>query len=377
MKQSLIMKKFKSLMPYFLLALLIIAAYRISGELAFFVNLFRGAWSVVAPFFYGFLLAYVINIPCSGIQKLLGLTKSKFIIKKKKSLSLLIVFLLFAFLVFSVLNLIIPAIVSSVAHFIVNVPVYWESLVQSINYFNNLELFGLHISADEIFHWLGGMLDNFSIERLQTPINAIMGAASSIFRGVIAFISSIYILIEKEKCKAHIDKLLNIFGSEKFRVSVSDIFDSLNKNLRRYIHTQTIDGIILGIMATVVLSILGSPYALVLGIMLGVVNYIPYFGSLFGTIFAVIVVIFTQGFTTGLISAGALLIVQQIDANIVQPRLISGSFSLSPLLVIISITIGGALAGILGMIVAIPIVAVLIDIYDKIITYYERKKIEG
>ncbi|MCL2839366.1 MAG: AI-2E family transporter [Defluviitaleaceae bacterium] len=126
-------------------------------------------------------------------------------------------------------------------------------------------------------------------------------------------------------------------------------------------------------MATIVLLILGSPHAIVLGIMLGIVNYVPYFGSLFGTIVVVIVVALTQGFTMGAISAGLLIVVQQIDANIVQPKLMSGSFSLSPLLVIISITIGGAIGGILGMLVAIPIVAVLKDIWDEILAHFERK----
>jgi predicted PurR-regulated permease PerM len=85
-------------------------------------------------------------------------------------------------------------------------------------------------------------------------------------------------------------------------------------------------------------------------------------------------VFFTQGFTTALIAAVILLITQQLDGNVIQPRLMGGSFSLSPLLVIISITIGGAVSGPLGMIVAIPIVAVLKDILDSVIEYYEHKR---
>jgi predicted PurR-regulated permease PerM len=116
-------------------------------------------------------------------------------------------------------------------------------------------------------------------------------------------------------------------------------------------------------------------FALVLGIMLGIVNYIPYFGSIFGTLVAVVIVAFTQGILMGLISLGILLVIQQCDANIIQPRLMGGSFKLSPLLVIISITIGGAIAGIFGMIIAIPIVKVLADISVDIVSNYEKQKL--
>jgi len=366
--------KFKSLLPYFLLALSIILAYRISGELGFFINFIRQTWAVVSPFFYGFLLAYIVNIPCSGVQKLLSKSKKKFILKRKKMLSIIIVFLLLAVLMFLVLNLVIPAVIDSVAFFIINIPAYWESVVEFLDYFNGLEILGLNLSADEIFEMLGDLLADFSIDSLMAPINAITSAANAVFSGVIAFISSIYILAEKDKCKIYVKKLLKVFLPGSAHKTTLWVFSELNKNFRQYIRTQTIDGIILGTMATIVLALMGSPYALILGIMLGIVNYIPYFGSVFGTIVAVFVVAFTQGLTMGAVAAVSLFVIQQIDANIVQPRLMSGSFSLSPLLVIISITIGGAIAGIFGMIVAIPIVAVLKDIFESIVAYYERKK---
>jgi len=190
----------------------------------------------------------------------------------------------------------------------------------------------------------------------------------------LAFISSIYILVEKEKGKALAHRMIKLVASETVYSTTIEGFHRLNQNFRQYIRTQTIDGLILGTMATILLLILGSPFALVLGIMLGIVNYIPYFGSIFGTVVAVIIVAITGGFTDAAIAAVSLLVIQQIDANIIQPRLMSGSFSLSPLLVIISISFGGAVAGIIGMIVAIPIVAVLKDLFDYIVSHYEEKK---
>jgi len=368
------MAKLKSLMPYFILALLIIAAYRISGEMRSFLNFFRWVWGVISPFFYGFMLAYVINIPCSAIQRMLAKTDNGFLVKGRKIISLVIVMLVFLFMVFLALNLVIPAIISSVAFFIDMVPVYWEGVVQFINNFNDMDLFDWQISSEDAFNIVGSLFDNLSIDTLMAPITAIMGAATAVFRAAIAFIASIYIMIEKERSKAYFNKLLRVFTTVKFRELVAEIFGGLNKNLRRYIHTQTIGGVILGVMSSIALLLMGSPYALVLGILLWIANYIPYFGSIVAVIVSVLVVSFTQGITMGLLALGLLLLIQQIEVNIIQPKLMSDAFSMSPLLVIISISVGGAIGGILGMMVVIPIVAVLKDILDYVVAYYEQRK---
>jgi len=374
MEQSPRSKKFKILLPYFLFALAVIVAHRIIGELEFFIGAIGQAWGIITPFFYGFLLAYIVNIPCGSIQRLLAKTKLSVIRKKQRLISVLIVLVILSFIIVLIINLVVPAIVSSIAFFVANIPVYWEGVLSFVERFNNMELFGWRISTDGIFNLIRDFFSDFSIEDIFMPLNIIMGAGATVFSGFLTFISSLYILAEKDKFKAFFNRTLKVFVPAEVYNAITSNFGRLNKNFRQYIRTQTIDGIILGTLATILLLILGSPYALTLGIMLAVVNYIPYFGSIFGSIAAVIVVAFTQGLTMGLIATGALLIIQQIDANIIQPKLMSGSFALSPLLVIISISIGGALAGIFGMIAAIPIVAVLKDILENIVAHYERKK---
>jgi len=371
----IIRKKMRSFIPYFLLALAVIGAYKAISEIGFFAGIVMRIWGIITPFFYGFLLAYVINIPCSGIQKLLAKSKIGFVVRRKKALGILIVFVLIGLLFSLVLNLIIPTIANSVALFVTDFPIYYAGAVQFVNYINSLDLFGLHISIDVIIQWFQQML-HFSMENVASSIDAIVGVSSAIFRGFLAIISSIYILAEKDKFKVFLRRMIKAFIPAAAYGVIMHHTDNLNKNFKQYLYTQTIDGFILGTLVTIELYLLGSPYFLILGIMLGIVNYIPYFGSIIGSLVAIIVVMFTQGFTTGLITAVVLLITQQIDGNFIQPRLMGGSFSLSPFLVIVSITIGGAFAGVLGMIAAIPIVAVLKDIFESIIVHYERKKSE-
>jgi len=317
------------------------------------------------------LLAYVINMPCGSIQRLLVKTKINFLVKRRRIVSLIIVMLILLFLIFLALNLVIPPVRNSIIFLSEVAPGYLELL---INWINELGFFEVEATSEDIFAVVGAFFGDMTFETLIAPLEVIVNFANALFRAAIAFIASIYIMIEKERSKLYINKLLRIFTTVKFREMIFEIFGGLNTNLRRYIHTQTIGGVILGAMSSFALLIMRSPHALVLGILIWIANYIPYFGSIVAVIISVLVVTITQGWTMGLISLGVLLIIQQIEVNIIQPKLMSDAFSMSPLLVIISISIGGAIGGILGMMVIIPIVAVLKDILDHVVSYHEQRK---
>ena len=370
-------KKLKTLFPYFLLAVAIIVVYKVINELSFFFDAVVWIWTVISPFFFGFLVAYVMNIPCVGIQVLLEKSKIKFICKRKKALSIILVYLVLVMLVLTVLYLVIPAIYRSASSFITNLPSYYEGMLDFVDSVNDLGLVGLHISGDGITATLQNLIDGISIESLASPINALFGVASVLFSVLLAFISSIYFLIDKEKITSFLRRLLRVITSSGVYSAIMEYANKLNNNFKQYIFTQTIDGCILGTIVAIELLIIGSPYALILGIMFWIVNYVPFFGSYISTFVAVIVVAFTQGMSTALITAVVLVVTHLIDSNIIQPKLMSGTFSLSPLLVIISLTFGGAVAGILGMIIAIPITAIVKDLIESIIAYRERKRVNA
>ena len=371
--------RFKSLRPIFFLALAIIVAWKVLGNLNFFGGLISQAWTIVTPFFYGFLLAYILNIPRSGLERLFGKIKLRFFVKRKRMLSIVTVYLLLVLILVLILNWVIPALVTGIDHFITNFSAHYDNLLQVVNQINNLDILGLHIDETQISDAARNWVQSLGLGDILSQVGTIIDVSTAIFGGLfvgfLALISSVYILFEKDRFKAFLQRLLSAFTSGKIATSITEHVGMLNLNFRRYIFTQTIDGMIMGTMAALVLwLIIGSPYALILGIMLGIVNYVPYFGSIIGTLVAVLIVAFTQGMGSGLLAAALLLVAQQIDANIIQPRLMSGSFSLSPLLVIISITVGGAIAGIFGMIAAIPIVAVLKDMLESLIKHTEQKK---
>ena len=193
--------KLKSLFPYFLLAVAVIAAHRILSELSFFAGIAASAWRIITPFFYGFLLAYVVNIPYGGIRRLLQKSRPAFLRRAGRPLAAILTVLFFSGLLFLVVYMLIPHVYRIAAFFIVNLPAYFERLLQYVDYFNSLELFGLYISAENLLAVIQNMVAGINLENLAAPLNALFGVPMAIFTAVIAFISSVYILVEKRKFK--------------------------------------------------------------------------------------------------------------------------------------------------------------------------------
>lgn len=375
----------RSMIPYFILALAIIIAFRVSTELRFFTDAYYRFIAAISPFLTGAVIAYILNLPCTGIQKLLAKTRNEVVIKRSRGISVLILCVIVVIVIAIILNIVIPAVVSSVLMFIDELPNYQDTLLGWIYAISQIDLpdFIPNFYIDEegviavINDWATSLAAGGGSDILDGIIAGFGGVLSAFFHAFLSTVSTIYFLVEKDKLRVYVVRLVAAVTSEYTNAIILKYSRKLNFNFHQYIYTQTIDGMILGSIMVVVLLLFGSPYALVLGLILGILNYIPYFGSIIGTAFAVLVVAFSQGvFPTAFFAAIVMFAIQQLDGNFIQPKLMGGSFSLSPLLVIISVTIGMNYGGVLGMLVAIPFVAILKDILDAYIKHLEQKKTE-
>jgi len=327
-------------------------------------------------------------VPCAAIQRLLGKSKLKFIKKRKNGLGIIIFFILVVIILSLIFSIIIPQIISSIGLFLDNLPKNYERTLGWLDDINDMNIIGVDISIDGIITMLQERLSELmTVENFSSSLNMLAGISSVLFgvgsaivNGVLALIAAVFFLLERDALREFFDRLFKAFVPGKAYIKTKKYSSKLNNNFKQYIRVQTIDGLILGTIATIELFIMRSPYALLLGIMLGIINYIPYFGSIIGSIIAVAVIGFTQGIAMAGIAAVVLLITQQIDGNIIQPKLMSGSFKVSPLLVIIGVIVGGAAASvigisrIIGMLAAIPIIAVLKDILFEMIENSEKKE---
>ena len=136
-------------------------------------------------------------------------------------------------------------------------------------------------------------------------------------------------------------------------------FSSGNEIFVNFISSQVIDALVVAVVTSVAMSIIGVKYSILLGVFIGISNLIPYFGAIVGVAISVIITLLTGGWKQALIMAIVVIILQQIDANIINPKITSSRLKISPLLVIFAVTVGGAYFGIIGMFISVPIITLI------------------
>ena len=334
----------------------------------------KAAIKILTPFFYGFIIAFLLNIPCSALERNFKKSKSNILVKKSRMISIFIVYVLLIVIIAITINLIIPSLQRNITDFIINFNTYYNNAILAIQQLPIANTEEIDAILETLMNKISlkVLLESIGLTNILSSLNVVFGFTSVIFNGIIAIITSIYLLVETHNFKHFVNHVSKLFLSLKTRGIIYRYGNIISESFKKFIACQLLDSCILGIITTIEFSVLGSRHAVALGVMLAFLNIIPYFGSIFGSIIAVIVVASTNGIGTGLITAVVLLITQQIDGNVIQPKLMGNSFSLSPALIVIGISIGGAVAGVWGMILAIPIVNILKQITDDIIKAREN-----
>jgi predicted PurR-regulated permease PerM len=367
--------QFRMMLAYFTLAVAVIVFFRIMSSLDVIVGAIGAFFKMLSPFIWGAVIAYLLSIPCDGMESLFDRIRLGFIRRHKKAFSVALVYVAFVLLVYFTLRLLLPRIYSSILDFVSYFPTYYRQLEGFIESINENELFPFTLDLNAFFASLtfDNIMSEWKFENILSSLGAIFSGATYLFHGILMFISSVYFLFEAESIRRFTMRVLEAFVPAKPRGILMKYAKNVNMYFKKYIYCLIIDCTALAAVTTLEFTILGSRYALFLGLLLGVMNIIPYFGSIIASVVACVVIWLTQGFALGGISAIMLLITQQLDANVLQPRLFGGSMSISPLLVIISVTVGNAVAGMTGMIIAIPIATVFKNILDDVIGFRERE----
>ena len=351
-----------------LLYIIIINLERIFGGIGNFL-------SVISPFIMGAAIAYLLNKPASGIQTILRKSQRAWVVKKAQTLSVVLVFLLLIAGISLIINFAAPIIINNMIDFADNMTSYYNSFVDWVS---NLEsedfLYGL------IPDLSGNLLDLVTPELVnQLGVGAtqfathLVNITSGIFNIFLALIAALYMLLTKDNIMELIKRLMRLFIKNTTYDKVATYAVKSNRIFYKFIGAQFLDACILGTLATIILAILGVPYALTLGLLLGICNMIPIFGSIFATVVTTILTIFTGGFPLAILTFIVLIILQQIDANFIGPKITGDALGLKPLLIIFAIVVGGAYFGIIGMFIAVPVAAMLKMFLEDFMDYREKK----
>ena len=376
-------ESFKKWMPPFILGVLLIIFMYTINFLPYIIESIQALFGALSPFILGAIIAYLLNIPRQKIDSLLQKPNISFLRKHHRGISVVAIYLLAIYGLIWGISAIVPIILVGVMDLGRIIPVHIETLVNSairVYYDNSFDEFFSESFLDmflvENFDIQGSILNIFQTVTggALVALTNIAMLPTSLFAIFLGFISSIYFILYSDVIVKFFVRILYAFIPKKGADTLLKYGRSLNFYFYKYIYCQLLDCLILGIIATLGLSIIGIEQAAMFGLLLAALNIIPYFGSIFGSIFVIVFIIFTDGFTTALISGLFLLVLQQLDGNLIQPKLMGSSLKLNPLFIIVSISIGSFYFGVLGMIVAIPIASLTRDIIMDLINHLENKK---
>lgn len=366
-------------MYYFLLAIAIIVVYKFFDNFTAIGEVIKNFFNIIAPFLTGALIAYLLYIPASRIEKLLKKSKRKFIKKKARGISTFVTYILAILLIIVLFNVILPVVIDSVVELVNNLQGYWDSTVARYNALPEDSIFKSE-QVESIIKEFGESITNIDLkqylntEKISEYVKSAIDVASGIFDVFVSLVVSVYVLLQRGQIMKFIEKLIMaIFNKEKCD-KVGQYINKSNTIFFKFISAQLLDAIIVGILVTIAMSIMGVKYSVLLGFMIGIFNVIPYFGAIIAVAISVLITIITGGLSQALIMAIVVIILQQIDSNVINPKILGNSLEISPLLVIFSVTIGGAYFGILGMFLAVPVVAVLKIVIDDWIEFKNQNK---
>ncbi len=338
--------------------------------------------AILKPVIIGFIIAYLLFPMLEKLESLLRKIKP---LKKKKSVRGLavglqwIIILVGLFVVVSLLVSVITKqaraansedIIEGIKTYANSINELYRELIDRLDKLN-INSAEIKSSVDTFTNNLGKYMLNLSSQLGNLAGNLKDGLATALF----ALIFSIYFLLDMPKLKKYWGRVLGIILPEKVKITLDTLIKDADKVFSGYIRGQAIDEFMVGVVVSIVFSIIGIQYAIVIGLLIGLGNLIPYMGPIVGYSSIVVVGIATGDYKSMVIAAIALLIIQAIDGNLVYPKLLSTSVNIHPMIVIISLTVGASIGGLVGMIVAVPTGALVKVWFERLINIAEKRNV--
>ena len=338
--------------------------------------------AILKPVIIGFIIAYLL-FPM--LERLEGLLRKIKPLKKKKSVRGLavalqwIIILVGLFIVVSLLVSVITKqaraansedIIEGIKTYANSINELYRELIDRLDKLN-INSAEIKSSVDTFTNNLGKYMLDLSSQLGNLANNLKDGLATAFF----ALIFSVYFLLDMPKLKDYWGKVFGIILPNKVNSTIYTLIKDADKVFSGYIRGQAIDAFMIGVVVSIVFSIIGIQYAIVIGLLIGLGNLIPYMGPIVGYSSIVIVGIATSDYKSMVIAAIALLIIQAIDGNLIYPKLLSTSVNIHPMIVIISLTVGASIGGLVGMIVAVPTGALVKVWFERLINIAEKRNV--
>lgn len=326
--------------------------------------------SIFSPFLLGIILAFVLNVLNNFIEKkIFGKIKPSKIWNKIKrplciTLSLILVFLT----IFFVMNLLIPQLKNSASLFTDTLPAYKEDIIGILNKFD---------IDESTVNKVGEYLDNFgkvitdyikgnSKDVITVTTEVATSVINIISKGIITLVFAIYMIAQKETLSRQINKVMKAYLKPKTINKINTVGTLANKTFSNFVTGQCLEALIFGSLVFVGMLIFRFPYASTIGVLLGFTALIPIFGAFIGTAIGFILIMMVSP-VKAILFVVFIIVLQQIEGNLIYPRVVGKSIGLPGMWVLLSVTVGGSIGGILGMLIATPLCSLLYALFTKVV----------
>lgn len=321
-----------------------------------------GVLKLIMPFILGIIMAFVLNVLVNFLEKKC-FNKSKISYKSKHNISIIMSLgLVISFLTF-ICILIIPQVKNTTDIFINNLPEYQENVKEILEKIGvNQEIRANIMDKTRVFS------DKATIylkDNTDQVVEGALGVASNVVTSLvnitIGIVFAIYLLVEKDKLLRQLNKVLSAYLPEKKVYKIRNIASLSNKTFANFVSGQVMEAAIIGVLCLIGMLVLRIPYAASVSILVGFTALIPVFGAFIGTIVGAFL-IFMISPVKALVFIIFILILQQFEGNLIYPKVVGKSVNLPSIWVLVAVTIGASLSGVIGMLISVPIVSIFYSI---------------
>ncbi|MDY5912338.1 MAG: AI-2E family transporter [Inconstantimicrobium porci] len=324
--------------------------------------------SILQPFIIGFAIAYILNFILKFYEDrvLKDDYLKKIKIKKKRTLGLIMTYFTAMLFIYLFSHFVMPQLIDSISRLANNVPKYGPNIINTAD-----EVMRKFKISQEQMDTISETLKNVSSHVSKIVIDFIptIGTyaakfASRLWNIVLGFIISIYMLADKEKFAAIFKKVVFSIFNKNYSNKILMLASKSNDTFGKFFVGKIIDSAIIGVLTFVVLSIARMPYTLLLSVIIGLTNIIPFFGPFIGAIPSFIIILCVDPIKA-LWFIAIIFVIQQIDGNLIGPKILGDSIGISAFWILFAILVAGKFMGIVGMIIGVPVFAVIYTIIKE------------
>ncbi len=329
-------------------------------------NIFSGLKVLVGilmPFLIGGAMAFVLNIPMSFYER--TLLKSKRCEKIRRPVSIILSIISIVVVFFAVIMIVVPQIGQTISGLAKTIPVFYARVFTELEvlFASNSEIMELlndfeasSINWQEIFSSIVDFAKNGFGNVFVSTVSLATSVIGGVTNFVIAFVFALYILAQKEELGSQLKRTLRAYLPNKAYKLTIKVCKLLNKNFHNFITGQCTEAVILGTMFVIVMTIFRLPYAVMIGVLIAFTALIPIVGAFIGCAVGAFLILMVSPIKA-VIFIVIFLTLQQIEGNLIYPKVVGGSVGLPAIWVLAAVTVGGSLMGLVGMLIFIPLVS--------------------